>query len=463
MAQRTITKNYCPQCGAENVCEQRFCPKCGANTTGWQFYQAAQEYGSQPSQNEANVTIPVRLFDHYADTTIQVRPQNPDATIRINKRDPDATVRASRSLSSKLFKKAIEQSQLTFSQSLSTSDVPSSTDALPLPAHNAEQFVTLARKKRHSRKHILLLVGCVLCLIVIIALSVMALLNHNGEASAQQMAEQSKAQLDSQIQQARALGVPATYLQPILTQEQQLANARPLLPAVNPFAIGYYSAAAQHYRALQKQLPDIIATATAQLQTQAQRDMQDFQAAIARWNVQGMGNTAYFSQQFSQDQLALSSAHYPRDYRAISQNAQQSIAALLTMGIVYNQLNDFKMTISNMGKAHLDVTALQSQYANDLQTFHHATSITDFQNLGSQIDVQYQQVVVASIQAFPYVGITKLNELQQQISQLQSYGIDTSYYQKRLSADELAEQNVKTVYDALLFIKQVDNLSLIHI
>lgn len=457
MAQKTITKKFCSRCGTEDIGEQRFCPKCGANNMNRQVYLATHDKKAEPSHDDTEAVAPVRSFDHYADTTIQVRPYDQDATLRVNPRDPDATVRASRLLSPKLFKKAIEQSQLTLSQPLSSSDIPSSTDSLTLPANNAEQFVALARKKQHSRKHILLLVGCILCLIVIIALSAMALLSHNGEASAQHLAEQSKIQLDSQIQQARALGVPATYLQPVLTQEQQLANAQPLLPAVNPFAIGYYSHATQQYRALQKQLPDIIATATAQLQTQAQRDMQDFQAAIARWNVQGTGNTAYFSQQFSQDQLALSSAQYPKDYRAISQNAQQSIAALLTMGIVYNQLNDFKMTISNMGKAHLDVTALQAQYANDLQTFQHATSITDFQNLGSQIDVQYQQAVVTSIQAFPFVGITKLNELQQQISQLQTYGIDTSYYQKRLSADELAEQDVKTIYDALLFIKLVDN------
>ena len=461
MAQRTITKYLCPQCGAEGVEQQRFCPKCGANNANnrtRQLYLATQDNEAEPSQDESDGVAPVRFYNHHADTTRQVRLKDTDATIRVNRlnqQDPDATMRASRLLSPALFKKAIEQSQATFPQPLSTSnssDVPIENDA--------QQFVTQARKKKHSRKHLFVLVGCVICLMLIIALTATALLNHSSEASSQHLAEQSRAQLDGQIQQARTLGVPTSYLQPVLTQEQQLTNAQPPVAVVNPFATGYYAHAEQQYRALQKQLPGIIATATNQLQALAQQNMQDFQSALSRWNVQGTGNTGnirYFSQQFSQDQLALSSAQYPRDYIAISQNAQQSIAALLTMGITYNQLHDFKTTISGMGMAHLDVTALQAEYANDLRTFQNATSITDFQNLGSQIDVQYQQAVVASIQAFPYVGIAKLNELQQQITQLQTYGIDTSSYQKRLSADQLAEENVKTIYDALLFIKQVDS------
>ncbi|HLJ32904.1 MAG TPA: hypothetical protein VKU38_04595, partial [Ktedonobacteraceae bacterium] len=276
-----------------------------------------------------------------------------------------------------------------------------------------------ARKKQQkqlSRKHTLVLVGSIICLLLIFALISTALLNHNGEASAQQQAQQSETQLNSQLQQARALGVPASYLQLVLTQEQQLVHAQPVFAPVNPFATGYYTRAAQQYRALQQQIPGIIATATSALQTQAQQNMQAFQTAISKWDAHGVGNSRYFSQQFSQDQLALSSAHYPRDYSAISQNAQQSISALQAMGIVYSQLNDLKTTISRMGMAHIDVTALQSQYANDLQAFNSATSTTTFQNLGSQIDAQYEQAVVASIQAFPYVGVTKLNELQQQIS-----------------------------------------------
>lgn len=399
MAQTTITKKLCPQCGAEGIENQRFCPNCG----------------------EAFL------------------PQDSDATIRVNPRDPDATVRASRSLSPAMLRKAIEKSQETGSQ-------PPSSPACRGAIHSAP-----------SRKRTFVLVGSVICLLLILALIATALLNHSGEASAQQRALQSEAQLNSQLQQVRALGIPASYLQPVLNQEQQIAHAQPLFAPVNPFATGYYTHAAQQYRALQQEVPGIIATATNALQTQAQLNMQAFQAAISKWDAHGVGNSRYFSQQFSQDQLALSSARYPRDYSAISQNAQQSIVALQAMGIVYSQLNDLKTTIRRMGMAHIDVTALQAQYANDLQAFNSATSTTAFQNLGSQIDAQYEQAVVASIQAFPYVGVTKLNELQQQISQLRSYGMNTTYYQQRLSADQLAEQHVNTVYDALLFIKQVDS------
>ncbi len=407
------TTQRCPRCGMESVEGQRFCAHCGASVDSF---------------------------------------EEVDATIRVNPRsvqDPDATMLAALPLSPQLLKKAIERSQESATQSLAGEDGAAKGEA--------KAFVKQARKKGYSRKHVLVVAGCAACLLLLLTLIITALLSHAGEASAQQQARQSEMQLESRLQQAREMGIPESYLEPVVKQEQQLAASEPLFAPVNPFATGYYSHAAEQYSMLQQQLPGIITTASDALQAQAQQDMQAFQIAISQGDVYSPDVRRYFSQQFSQDQLALSSAHSPRDYSTISKNAQQAIAVLQRMGIVSTRLNDLKTTLGRMGMAHLDVTGLQEQYNLDLQAFNAATSTAALQNLESQIDVQYEQAVVASIQAFPYVGLTKLNELQQQIHQLQSYGMNTTVYQQRLSADEVAEGHVKTVYDALLFIKQIDN------
>ena len=140
---------------------------------------------------------------------------------------------------------------------------------------------------------------------------------------------------------------------------------------------------------------------TQQFQVQAQQDMQVFQTALSAGSTQNVGKNQSFAAQFSQDQFALSSAQTPGDYAAISKNVRQSLQVLSLMAATYTKLADFHDTLTRMSEAHLDVTAMQAQYDNDVQLFNNAVQANDFQNLNTQIDVQYQQTVVTSIQAFP--------------------------------------------------------------
>ena len=184
--------------------------------------------------------------------------------------------------------------------------------------------------------------------------------------------------------------------------------------------------------------------------------MQNFQIVLSRHNIQPVGNTHYFSQQFSQDQILLSSAHKAKDYAAISQNANNAITAMHFMETTFKQLTDFHDSLDRMQAAHIDVTAMQTQYQNDLQIFNNAIQPTDFQNLNTQLNVQYQQIVASSIQSFPYVSISKLNVFTSQIQTLKTYNIDPTPYQKRLNIDQIAQQNAQTIGDKLNFFKQVD-------
>ena len=253
------------------------------------------------------------------------------------------------------------------------------------------------------------------------------------------------------------IGVPSSLLQPVLKQEQVLNSSNAPLALFNKQpGTSYYQHLAQRYHVLSSQVTAVITTATEQLRVQAQQDMQNFQTALSGENTQGGHIMQSFAQQFSQDQFLLSAAQYPKDYAAISKDAHQAILSLNAMGTTFKQLTDFQATIARLKAAHLDVTAVQAEYQNDLQLFNQATQLHDFQDIATQINAQYQQIVVNSVQAFPYVGITKLNELESQVNQLKSYGMDVSSYQARLNSDQVAEGNAKTVFDDLVFFNQVD-------
>ncbi|GAC1357287.1 MAG: hypothetical protein NVSMB44_02630 [Ktedonobacteraceae bacterium] len=218
----------------------------------------------------------------------------------------------------------------------------------------------------------------------------------------------------------------------------------------------FYQNQVRQYRALQLQVPQVATAATEQLQLQAQRDMQNFQIVLSRNNLKPVGNIHYFSQQFSEDQILISSAHKAADYAAISKNAMSSIMAMHAMETTFKQLTDFHTTLERIQAAHIDVTAMQTQYQYDLQVFAGATQLADFENLNTQLNVQYQQVVANSIQSFPYVSIAKLNAFTTQIQTLKTYNIDPSPYQKRLNLDQVARENARTISDKLNFFKQVD-------
>ncbi len=406
-----LTQRFCGVCGAAATADtQRFCPRCGAN------------------------------MDIVDDTkTVKYRPSKED-----QEQESDATIRLSSP--QKLYLKAILE------QAAQESIKPTLQEAPP------EKYRTRQRAvKKFSQKTLLVKVGCGIGLVLILATLLIGVMNQNNNTDAQRQANQSKAQLDTLILHARALGVPDASLKATLTQEQQASNSyTPFVLVSRQSATNYYHNLTQRYHTLSTQVNGIITTVTQQFQVQTQQDMQTFQTALSAGSTQNVSKNQSFATQFSQDQYALSSAQTPREYAAISKSVRQSLQVLSLMTATYTNLTDFHDTLTRMSDAHLDVTAMQAQYDNDVQLFNNATQSNDFQNLNTQIDVQYQQTVVTSIQAFPYVSITKLNELQSQIHLLQIYGVNATVYQQRLNSDQLAVVRAKTVYDQLGFFKQVD-------
>src|SRR5437879_10374376 len=73
-----------------------------------------------------------------------------------------------------------------------------------------------------------------------------------GDPQAQQQASQNKTQLDTTVQHARQIGVPASLLNPILKQEQQLSSTSAPFSLFNDQAATvYYKNQANQYHKFQ--------------------------------------------------------------------------------------------------------------------------------------------------------------------------------------------------------------------
>jgi hypothetical protein len=278
-----------------------------------------------------------------------------------------------------------------------------------------------------------------------------------GDSHLRQEASQARSQLDQQVKLAEANGVATSALQPIIQQEQALnARSAPFTMFDDTPANLFYKDQASRYEQLLSKLQEQVAIVTGQNQGQAQQDLAGFQQALETQQARKVGNLAAFSLQYTVDENRLAAARYAKDYLAISADARKAISALQMMASTYGQLVIFRNTINQMRQAKLDVTAMQSQYTSDLNTFNSARAMNDFADLSTMLTAQYQLAVVNSIQSLPYVGAARLQEFQSQINDLKTYGMDAGPYIKLYTADKTAMSKAKTIADYLSVSKKID-------
>jgi lipoprotein-anchoring transpeptidase ErfK/SrfK len=278
-----------------------------------------------------------------------------------------------------------------------------------------------------------------------------------GSQQSQQQATQNRAQLDATLSHARSIGVPASALSAIVTQEQRLnSTSAPFTLFDDTSATNYYLNQARQYNQLLTQAQNIINTVTQADSMQAQIDMQRFQQALAKARSLKVGNIPAFTQAYNRDQNLLSQAQLPKDFTAISADANKASSALNLLISTHAALANFYTTIQQMQAAHLDVTAMLAQYTSDMQTLNTITNPADFNKLNQLVDTQYQMAVVNAIQALPYVGDARLNEFKAQIALLQSYSIDTSSYQQLYNADAQQMRAAKTMAQFLAVSQKIN-------
>jgi len=277
-----------------------------------------------------------------------------------------------------------------------------------------------------------------------------------GDAQTQQQASQKQTQLDQLLRHARQIGVPSALLGSIVQQEQAVASTH---PPISPFndkpTNNYYQSQATRYEQLSVQVRGIITSTTDRYRSLAQQNMQNLQVAVAQRRAHGLPVQS-FSQQVDQDQSMLAVAKEPKDYALLSSNANMAMQSLALMQSISEQLTTLKHAIDRMQTAHLDVTVMSAQYQSDQQKLASIVKPLEFEQLGILVDAQYQQAIVNTTQAVPFISAAKLGELEAQLTQLQSYGMDTGVYQKRLNADRAMMQKTSSIQDYTTFSSRVD-------
>jgi hypothetical protein len=294
-------------------------------------------------------------------------------------------------------------------------------------------------------------------LLLALLLSVCEIVSDNYNLQNQLQASGAKAQVYQQFRQAVALGIPAQDLEPLLQQAYALDQQSPFNPhsSLQAETASYQRYLLGRYRALSQQITHLIPLVIHRLARQAQRDLQDFQNALAQLAARGLSSPPALAQIYSQDQVLLSAARYPRDYLTISADSQTAVSLLTETVVVSDQLTELAREIASLQAAHLDVSALQTRHTLDLQAFQQATTIDAMQELSAQLTAQQQDNQALAMLAFPSVSVARLQALQAQIEQLKHYGVDTRPYLPLLKKDTAALRRVRTLEDKQAFYQSV--------
>lgn len=313
-------------------------------------------------------------------------------------------------------------------------------------------MTSVTRLRQHARKGTLLVSAVMLVTLLTSLLSACG-----GNPQAQQQASTNKAKLDALIVNAQSIGVPAATLQPIIQQEKQLsATSAPFALFNDQPVTDYYTNMAQRYQLLAVQVQGLVTQSTQQLDYQASQTLQKLEAALAKRQAQNFIEAKTYSAQLTQDQNLLAKAQYPKDYLKITSSANQSIQALNLMGPAYDSLTAFQQLIGQLQASHIDTTALNAQYQQDLQSFRSASAPGDYAQLIDLLNVQWQASNDFSTQAIPYVGAAKLQLFNSDILKLKSYGQSTTTFQQKLNTDQNALNQAKTISDYLKVSSQID-------
>ncbi len=304
---------------------------------------------------------------------------------------------------------------------------------------------------RRRVKHLFLLIS-------IVMLASLLLSACGGDPQTQQRANASKADLDNQIAHAQSIGVPDPMLTPIVQQETQISHTNAPLTIFNGQpASDYYTNLTQQYQTLALQVQGLETQSTQQFDYQASQDIQAFEDAVAQRQAQNFAEAKTFARLLTQYQNDLASAKYPKDYIQISNDARNSTIALHLMGPAYDNLVALKQDIHQLQASHIDTTALNQEYQQNLQLFRTAQTPEEFLQLIQQSTVQLEATSDFSAQAVPYVGAAKLQQFSANIIQLKQYGEDTGPFLKLLKNDQTALAQAKTMSDYLKVSAQIDH------
>jgi hypothetical protein len=279
-----------------------------------------------------------------------------------------------------------------------------------------------------------------------------------GSDPNQEAAQQNKARLDNELKHARtSLGLPDSMLQPIVSQESQIASGE------GGFNYNYQDAAA-NYTLLYNQLVSMEQNAQQTLQKQTNDDIQAFAKAVTQLRGEGFSEIDVYQARLDQAVQDYNTAKTVGDFARVDTTAQQQTAALHALWPAYQKLQDFQTILRTLQNAGMNSAMGQIEYQQNLDAIRAGLPADRYAKLVEVIDGQIVQLMADQAEATPYIGAALLDSFQARIDLLKTYGQNTTNFQQQHDEDVGLLKAAKSTTDYLqlgqTINKQIDAMSL---
>lgn len=250
-------------------------------------------------------------------------------------------------------------------------------------------------------------------------------------------AGQARGMLAAEIAQARAMGVPTTQIAGLQDRLHHIDGERGWLGISE-------RAAAQRYLAVDAATIAAENDTTTATQNQAGADLDQLRLAIARGSAT-QAVPAAFQQRWDSLHNQLTVSVTPNDFRALDRAIQADLATVAAMGPAHDAITQFGDTISRMHTAGLPVALEQAEFAQAQRDFAQGGAASDFAHLYDILNAAMVGLVNDQAQAIPYLEGALLDGLQRRIDLAQSFGENTSTFEKALTTDQQQLSQASTI------------------
>jgi len=225
-----------------------------------------------------------------------------------------------------------------------------------------------------------------------------------------------KSQLDHELLHARqGLGIPATMLAPIVSQEQQVA-------AVTTQSSVEQQQIASDYRTLYSQVLTLEQTSVQTLHDQTAGDIQLLIQALGERRSQGFGDINIYQARLDTALNLFAAARTTADYANTDTYVTQQLTALRSLWPTWQKLQAFSTRLRTFALAGIADSSGEQHYQQDRAALDSALSPADYTRLSQLIDSQTLQVAADETTTLTNGGQTPLRQLQAGIMLLRQNG-----------------------------------------
>jgi hypothetical protein len=284
-------------------------------------------------------------------------------------------------------------------------------------------------------------------MLIFLSITLSGLLAGCGTDSTEGSAEAARAQVESALAHASAIGVSSITITQLANNKTSIDNQQ-----------GWFGINGSQAQMLYNQLLLKIQLAETQSritnESQARETLGALKVVISQ-NVSFHYDSPLYQKWTDEFARLLTAGKTPRDFATITTLAQERIITVQSLAATGRELQQFASLILLMENAHLSTPLVHIEYKQDKQVYNDAIAQGDLLRLRDIIRAQKVGILNEQTQAIPLISTTILDSFAQRIELAEQFGEDTTTFHAWLDDDRKILSTINSIGQFMAFQEQI--------